>query len=331
MAGHGLLDVFAQVVRQMPAVGDLDRLRGVDAGALRIAVGPVPADDLRAGMGPSARPLKWRLRVRQQVDLLPRGDYRPARSLTRALSEGRNRRPRSPPARHRSRDLGGRRSAAAAWPGASRCLAGRPAGHRPGPAVPARSEPLSWPAAGSAAGSGRPTRPPARRKSPPGKPGYRRRSAVWPAGSTPAGRAVFDLAHITAVDPGRPRAAGRAGRPRGGRPRRNPRPRLGAVDLPRNASACSARGTPSAPDRAPAPVWTDRRSSRRYGNPPGGDSDIARRTAADLAVVPPERYVARSHAYTWCISAPGHLRTRPPPTSRLRTSRMCSGEFVKVH
>ncbi|GAA3262134.1 hypothetical protein GCM10010532_114070 [Dactylosporangium siamense] len=40
------------VVGQVEPVGDLDRGRGAEPGALGIAAGPVPADDLSARLGP---------------------------------------------------------------------------------------------------------------------------------------------------------------------------------------------------------------------------------------------------------------------------------------
>lgn len=46
VGGDGLFDGLAQVVPQMPGVGDLLGLRGAAAGAFGIGSGPVPADDL---------------------------------------------------------------------------------------------------------------------------------------------------------------------------------------------------------------------------------------------------------------------------------------------
>ena len=52
----------------MPAIGDLDGLRGAVTSALGIVAGPVPADDPRAGMGLQPRLEAGGLPVRQQVD-----------------------------------------------------------------------------------------------------------------------------------------------------------------------------------------------------------------------------------------------------------------------
>src|SRR6266545_5815977 len=51
VTGHRLLDMLGQVVPQMEAVRDLDRLRRPGAGTLGVSAGPVPADDLHAGTG----------------------------------------------------------------------------------------------------------------------------------------------------------------------------------------------------------------------------------------------------------------------------------------
>jgi len=51
VAGYRIVDVFAKVVPQMPAISDLDRLRRAGLGALGVGAGPVPADHL-----PSNRP-----------------------------------------------------------------------------------------------------------------------------------------------------------------------------------------------------------------------------------------------------------------------------------
>ena len=68
MASHCLLGVFGQVVPQMPAIGDLDRVRRARPGALGAVAGPVPADDLRAGMRRQPRLEAGGLPVWQQVD-----------------------------------------------------------------------------------------------------------------------------------------------------------------------------------------------------------------------------------------------------------------------
>ncbi|HEV3288664.1 MAG TPA: hypothetical protein VG123_06700 [Streptosporangiaceae bacterium] len=71
MASHRLLGVFGQVVPQMPAIGDLDRVRRARPGALGVVAGPVPADDSRAGMRRQPRLQAGGLPVRQQVDHVP--------------------------------------------------------------------------------------------------------------------------------------------------------------------------------------------------------------------------------------------------------------------
>jgi len=55
----------------MPAIGDLDRVRGAVAGSLGVGAGPVPADDLRAGMRFQPRLERCRLPVWQQVHRVP--------------------------------------------------------------------------------------------------------------------------------------------------------------------------------------------------------------------------------------------------------------------
>jgi hypothetical protein len=50
MARHRALDGLAEVVPEMPAVGDLDRLRCAAGGAIGVGAGPVPADDADTGM-----------------------------------------------------------------------------------------------------------------------------------------------------------------------------------------------------------------------------------------------------------------------------------------
>ncbi len=66
-----LLGIFGQVVPQMPAIGDLDRVRRARPGALSVVAGPVPADDLRAGMRRQPRLQRGGLPVRQQVHHVP--------------------------------------------------------------------------------------------------------------------------------------------------------------------------------------------------------------------------------------------------------------------
>lgn len=50
MFDDGALDSLAEAAPQMPAVGDLDRLGRAAAGSLGVAAGPVPADDVDAGV-----------------------------------------------------------------------------------------------------------------------------------------------------------------------------------------------------------------------------------------------------------------------------------------
>ena len=78
--GDRLPGVFGQVVPQVPAVGDLDRVRHARPGALGVAAGPVPADDPRAGMRPQPRLQRGGLPVRQQAGHVPgthAGQHRP--------------------------------------------------------------------------------------------------------------------------------------------------------------------------------------------------------------------------------------------------------------
>jgi hypothetical protein len=65
-AGH-LLRVSRQVVPQMPAIGDLDRVRCPGPGTLGIRAGPVPADDGCAGMRLQPRLHGGGLPVRQHA------------------------------------------------------------------------------------------------------------------------------------------------------------------------------------------------------------------------------------------------------------------------
>ena len=66
-----LLGVFAQVVPQMPAIGDLDRARRPRLRPLSVGPGPVPADDLRTGTGLQPCLQGGGLPVGQQVHDLP--------------------------------------------------------------------------------------------------------------------------------------------------------------------------------------------------------------------------------------------------------------------
>ncbi len=49
--GHQSLHVPAQVVPQVPPVGDLHRVGCAGTGAVGVPAGPVPADHLHAGVG----------------------------------------------------------------------------------------------------------------------------------------------------------------------------------------------------------------------------------------------------------------------------------------
>jgi hypothetical protein len=49
--GHQSLHVLAQVVPQVPPVGDLHRAGRTVTGAVGVPAGPVPADHLHAGVG----------------------------------------------------------------------------------------------------------------------------------------------------------------------------------------------------------------------------------------------------------------------------------------
>ena len=71
---HRLLGVPGQVVPQVPAVGDLDRVRGAVPGALSVIAGPVPADHLRARMRRQPGLQGDGFPVRQQADGLARRD-----------------------------------------------------------------------------------------------------------------------------------------------------------------------------------------------------------------------------------------------------------------
>ena len=68
MRDDGLFGIFAQVVPQVPAVGDLDRAGRPGDGSLSVGAGTVPADDLRAGVGLQPFLQRARLAIRQQVN-----------------------------------------------------------------------------------------------------------------------------------------------------------------------------------------------------------------------------------------------------------------------
>jgi hypothetical protein len=71
---HRFLGVLGQVVPQVPAVGDLDRVRCAVPGALGVVAGPVPADHLRARMRLQPGLQGAGFPVRQQLDRLARRD-----------------------------------------------------------------------------------------------------------------------------------------------------------------------------------------------------------------------------------------------------------------
>lgn len=54
MATHAAFDCGAEILPEMEAVGDLDRVRSTSAGPIGVRAAPVTANDLGAGMG--ARP-----------------------------------------------------------------------------------------------------------------------------------------------------------------------------------------------------------------------------------------------------------------------------------
>jgi hypothetical protein len=87
MASYRLLGVFGQVVPQMPAVGDLDRVRRSCLGALGVVAGPVPADDSRAGTFFQPRLEAGGLPVRQQVDHVPGAHVHQHRPVHLALGQ----------------------------------------------------------------------------------------------------------------------------------------------------------------------------------------------------------------------------------------------------
>ena len=88
MCHDRLLGVFGQVVPQMPAVGDLDRLRGAVPGALGVGPGPVAADHLRTGMGLQPGLEGARFPAGQQVDRLPGGDVHQDGAVDMAALQG---------------------------------------------------------------------------------------------------------------------------------------------------------------------------------------------------------------------------------------------------
>ena len=82
------LDVFTQVVPQMPAISDLNRVWCAVPGALSVSAGPVPADHLCARMRLQPGLQGAGFPVRQQVDRLPRGDVHQDGSVDAAIPQG---------------------------------------------------------------------------------------------------------------------------------------------------------------------------------------------------------------------------------------------------
>ena len=70
---HAALEVPGQVVPQVPAVGDLHRVRGAEPGGLGVGTGPVPADHLDSGVFLQPGGETGHLAVGQQVDRPPAG------------------------------------------------------------------------------------------------------------------------------------------------------------------------------------------------------------------------------------------------------------------
>src|SRR5690606_28336813 len=71
---HGFLDRLAEVVPQVPAVGDLDRVGCPVADGLGVGTGPVPAHDLHPGVFPQPGGDGLLLPVGQHVDRAAGGD-----------------------------------------------------------------------------------------------------------------------------------------------------------------------------------------------------------------------------------------------------------------
>jgi hypothetical protein len=141
---HCLLGVPGQVVPQVPAVRDLDRVRGAVPGALGVIAGPVPADHLRARMRLQPGLQGAGFPVRQQLDRLARRDVHQDGPVDLAAPQGEIIDPQ---------DLRG---------GAGRRL--RQGGDQPQQRGPVRRDAQhGGQPAGCAAGTGRSARPPARR------------------------------------------------------------------------------------------------------------------------------------------------------------------------
>jgi len=88
MADDGLLDSTDQVVPQVPAVGDLDGVRGTGADAVGVGASPVPADDYDFGTAPQPRCDRVRGAVGQQVDGGAGGHVDDDGAVDVALTEG---------------------------------------------------------------------------------------------------------------------------------------------------------------------------------------------------------------------------------------------------
>ncbi|UVS79425.1 hypothetical protein Actkin_03173 [Actinokineospora sp. UTMC 2448] len=68
MAGHDAFCGLAEVVPQMPAIGDLDRLGRTTSGSVGIGARAVTTDDTDTGMPRQPRGHGVRRSVRQQID-----------------------------------------------------------------------------------------------------------------------------------------------------------------------------------------------------------------------------------------------------------------------
>src|SRR3984957_2797923 len=86
----GLLHLLAEVVPQVPAVGDLERAGGAAGGAGGVAAGPVAADHRGRGAGAASQPAGQDVAVaaRQQVDDLVRFHVHQDGGLVLALADG---------------------------------------------------------------------------------------------------------------------------------------------------------------------------------------------------------------------------------------------------
>ena len=214
MAGHRLLGVFGQVVPQMPAIGDLDRVRRARPGALGVVAGPVPADDPRAGMRRQPRLEAGGLPVRQQVDHVSGAHVHQHRPVHLALGQ---REVIDPEHLRRGRDLRLRRR------GDQAQHRGRVHGDPEGPGQPGGGAPGQLQPEPGQHGQQRDAAPPVPLAQPPGLLGEgdrraRRVPAAEPAHlqddqhRPPARRAVSHHARIPAVHPRRLLTAPRAAR-----------------------------------------------------------------------------------------------------------------------